>query len=33
MAEDGGFPLERFPAVGRWLRRVEAQPSFVGLDG
>jgi glutathione S-transferase len=29
VAEDAGFELERYPAVGRWLDRVRALPRFV----
>lgn len=28
----GGFDMARFPAVGRWLGRIEALPGYVGLD-
>ncbi|MCQ0970740.1 glutathione S-transferase family protein [Paracoccus sp. TK19116] len=28
----GGFDMARFPAIGRWLARIEALPGFVGLD-
>ncbi len=28
-AADGGFDLSNYPAVGRWLKRVEATPGFV----
>ena len=31
VAGDGGFDLERFPAVRAWLRRVEAQPGYVAM--
>lgn len=29
MAEDGGFTLNQYPAVGRWLDRLAAQPKYV----
>jgi glutathione S-transferase len=32
VAEDGGFELERDPAVTAWLERVAAQPRFLPLD-
>jgi glutathione S-transferase len=32
VAEKCDFVLDSFPAVGRWLRRVEAQPGFVAMD-
>ena len=28
----GGFDLERFPAIGRWLDRIAAMRGYVGLD-
>ncbi len=31
VAAEGGFDLDRFPAVGAWLDRVRAQPRFVGI--
>ena len=31
VAGDGGFNLERFPAVRAWLRRVEGQPGYVAM--
>lgn len=27
------FDLAPFPAVGRWLKRIEQQPRYVGMDG
>jgi glutathione S-transferase len=30
-AADGGFDLQRYPAVGAWLARVEQQPNFVPM--
>ena len=29
VASEGGFDLEPFPAVGRWLERVRAQPGWI----
>jgi glutathione S-transferase len=31
VAEEGGFALARYPAVQRWIARVEAQPRFVPI--
>ena len=31
VAEEGGFDLERFPAVGRWLERVAAEPDYLPM--
>jgi len=31
VAGDGGFDLERFPAVRAWLRRVQDQPGYVAM--
>jgi glutathione S-transferase len=30
-AADGGFELQRYPAIGAWLARVEQQPNFVRM--
>ena len=32
VAEDGGFDLSAYPAIGAWLTRVAARPGHVGLD-
>ena len=32
VADEGGFELERFPAVQAWLARVKAQPRYVGMS-
>jgi len=31
VAHEGGFDLDRFPAVRAWLARVEAQPGYVAM--
>jgi glutathione S-transferase len=31
VAEDGGFDLSRYPAIGAWLKRIEAQPTYIPL--
>jgi len=31
VAHEGGFDLERFPAVRAWLARVQTQPGYVGM--
>jgi glutathione S-transferase len=31
VAEEGGFELARYPAIGRWLARVAAQPGHVPI--
>jgi glutathione S-transferase len=31
-AEDGGFDLLAYPAIGAWLKRVAAVPRHIGLD-
>ncbi|MDQ6917084.1 MAG: glutathione S-transferase family protein [Pseudomonadota bacterium] len=33
VAGEGGFQLDRFPAVKAWLARVEAQPGYVSMPG
>ena len=32
VAEEGGFDLGAYPAIGAWLARVVDQPGYVGLD-
>ena len=32
VADEGGFDLERYPAIRRWLGRVAAQPGHVPID-
>lgn len=32
VADEGGFELERYPAICRWLGRVAAQPGHVPID-
>jgi len=32
VAEEGGFDLTAYPAVGRWLARVAAEPGYVAMD-
>jgi len=32
MADEGGFDLESYPAVRRWLARVAAEPGHVSID-
>jgi len=32
VADEGGFDLRRFPAIGRWLDRVASQPRHVTID-
>jgi len=31
LAREGGYDMDSFPAIGRWVERVRAQPRFVGL--
>jgi glutathione S-transferase len=31
VAEEGGFDLARYPALCRWLRRIEAQPGYLAM--
>lgn len=31
-ADEGGFDLARYPAIGAWFARVEAQPGFVAME-
>lgn len=32
VAHEGGFAMSRYPAIGRWLERVAAQPGHVPID-
>lgn len=32
VAHEGGFELDRFPAIGAWLARVAAEPGHVAID-
>jgi glutathione S-transferase len=32
VAHEGGFDLERYPAVGAWLRRVASEPGHIPID-
>ena len=32
VADQGGFDLGRFPAIGTWLERVRAQPGHIAMD-
>jgi glutathione S-transferase len=31
VAEDGGFDLGRYPGISAWIKRVAAQPGYIGL--
>lgn len=33
VADEGGFDLNRFPAIEEWIARVKNQPGYVGLQG
>jgi glutathione S-transferase len=33
VADEGGFELGRFPAIGAWLGRVSSLPAYVPIDG
>jgi len=32
VAHEGGFELSGYPAIQAWLRRIEAEPSYVGME-
>jgi len=32
VAGEGGFDLERYPAIGGWIRRVRGQPGHIPID-
>lgn len=31
VAEEGGFDLNRYPAIQQWLARIQSQPQYVGM--
>lgn len=31
VAEEGGFDLDRYPAIQQWLARIQSQPHYVGM--
>lgn len=31
-AHEGGFDLEKYPSVRKWLKRVEQQPGYVPMS-
>jgi predicted site-specific integrase-resolvase len=31
VADEGGFDLERFPAIGAWMERIRAQPGYIPI--
>ncbi len=33
VAHEGGFPLDGYPAIRAWCRRIEALPGYVAIDG
>lgn len=33
LAQEGGFDLADWPAIGAWIARVQAQPGYLGVDG
>jgi glutathione S-transferase len=33
VADEGGFDLSTYGAIGKWLARVESQPGHVPMDG
>ena len=33
VADEGGFPLDKFPNIRAWVERVKAQPEFIPMDG
>ena len=32
VADEGGFDLDRFPAINAWFKRAEARPGYVPMD-
>ena len=33
VSHEGGFPLNDFPKIRRWIERVKAQPGFIPMTG
>jgi glutathione S-transferase len=33
VADEGGFEIGRFPAIGAWLERIAALPGYIPIDG
>ena len=31
-ADEGGFEMDRYPAIGAWLERVASLPGYVPID-
>ena len=31
-ADEGGYEVAKYPAIGRWLKRVEEQPGHIPMD-
>ena len=31
VADEGGFDLDRFPAIGAWMERIRAQPGYIPI--
>lgn len=32
VAEEGGFDLQSFSSIRRWLKRVESQPNYIDIN-
>ena len=33
VAHEGGFDLDNYPGINRWLNRIESMDSYIGMDG
>ena len=31
VAHEGGFDLSDYPAIGRWLSRIQKRPNYIGM--
>ena len=32
VAQEGGFDLSKYPAIGAWLAKIVAQPKYIGME-
>jgi glutathione S-transferase len=32
VAGEGGFEIDRFPAIGAWLERISSLPGYISID-
>ena len=32
VADEGGFDLTQYPAIKRWIKRIESQPNYIAMS-